>query len=182
MTSCNKKTNPQTETKKPITSAKPDEGFQDVGSQAGPHVFIYKTKQDYFDKVPVILSEDKQKIVSFPHMKDLTLPNGEMAVPLLLAEEFLLDRRGINKDVAFLDITYEEYVSYDKVPDTKELFDRIIDSEPLVELWDCGVKYKYKDLEFELNELISNQDFSKFKLIYNSEYPDNSDEQGDMPE
>ncbi|MBN2683025.1 MAG: hypothetical protein JXR58_10995, partial [Bacteroidales bacterium] len=36
-----------------------------------PPIIIYKTKKDYYNNVPVILSDDKTKIVSFPDIRDL---------------------------------------------------------------------------------------------------------------
>src|ERR1044071_4992028 len=73
----------------------------------GPPAIVYKTKADYSNYVPVILSEDKSKIVSYPDPKDV-----QSAAPVKLKNGYLLDNRGINKNVAFLRWTYEEYKKF----------------------------------------------------------------------
>ena len=42
-----------------------------IDYSAGPTTFIYKTKGDYNNLVPVILSDDKTNISSYPHPKDI---------------------------------------------------------------------------------------------------------------
>ncbi|MCF8297942.1 MAG: hypothetical protein K9J13_10395 [Saprospiraceae bacterium] len=157
--SCCKRTNPTVTTIEEIKVE--DIQTQPQQSYAGPHVLIYKTSGDYSNNVPVILSEDKTKIVSYPDIKDV-YTNGKLALPEQLANGFLLDNRGINKDVAFTNYSYEEYRNLEKTPSAAELLERVIDKDPLVELYDCGVKYKYKSLVSELNELISNNQFENF--------------------
>lgn len=131
---------------------------------AGPHVLIYKTSGDYSNNVPVILSDDKATVVSYPDIKDV-YTNGKLAFPDQLANGFLLDNRGINKNVAFTSYTYEEYSNLKKTPSVKELLEKVIDKDPLTELYDCGVKYKFKSLVTELNEIIINNQFDKFIKI-----------------
>jgi len=118
-------------------------------------VVIYKTTKDYSKNVPVILSDDKTQIVSYPHPKDLIIGNN-FAYPSKLHKGYLLDNRGIGKNVAFLKLTYEEYSKLQIVPALNELFKNIIDKDPLIELWDCGIKASFSDLEVQLNELIDN--------------------------
>lgn len=36
----------------------------------GPQALIYKTKKDYTNLVPVLLSDDKTEIVSYPNPRD----------------------------------------------------------------------------------------------------------------
>ncbi|MHC1707086.1 MAG: hypothetical protein AB9842_06130 [Bacteroidales bacterium] len=130
--------------------------------QAGPPVYIYKTRADYSKYVPVILSSDKKSIVSFPGIHDLTY-KGELAYPTKLNGGYLLDNRGINKDAAFLSITYEEYSLMAKTPTPVELMTKILDTDPFTELYYCGTRFDYKELESELNQLIEKQDFSRFR-------------------
>ncbi|MDD4214166.1 MAG: hypothetical protein PHR81_05090, partial [Bacteroidales bacterium] len=47
---------------------------------ARPLVIIYKTKNDYYEKVPVTLSADKESIVSYPDIMDVFY-QGELAYP-----------------------------------------------------------------------------------------------------
>jgi hypothetical protein len=102
-----------------------------------PPIIIYKTKKDYYNNVPVLLSDDKTKIVSFPDIKDLKRGN-ELCLPTLLNNGYLLDNRGINKNVAFLSITYKEYVDLPKTPSVDELYEKIIDRKPLKRMYYCG--------------------------------------------
>ena len=97
--SCCKKTKPSaTKVEEPTVKENKVEPNQ---TYAGPHVLIYKTKGDYFNNVPVILSADKTKLISYPDIKDV-YTNGKLALPELIAGGYLLDNRGINKDVAFI--------------------------------------------------------------------------------
>ena len=118
-----------------------------------PVVIIYKTTNDYSKNVPVILSDDKTQIVSYPHPSDLILGDN-FAYPSKLHKGYLLDNRGIGKNVAFLRFTYEEYAKLQIVPTLKQLYENIIDKNPLIEMWNCGTKINYHDLEKQLNELI----------------------------
>ena len=68
-----------------------------VAAQA--RVVIYKTAKDYRNNVPVTLSDDKTTIVSYPHPTDLVLGEG-LALPASLHNGYLLDNRGINRNVA----------------------------------------------------------------------------------
>jgi len=116
-----------------------------------PPALVYKTRADYIQLVPVMLSEDKTEIVSYPHPSDVS----NRPVPTQLAGGYLLDNRGIGKNVAFLRLTYEEYAKLDEAPKLTELYDLIIDKDPLTELCNCGNKKAIKKPEEELNELIA---------------------------
>ena len=119
----------------------------------GPPTLVYKTRADYYNKVPVILSEDKTKIVSYPNPIDLIKGNS-FGLPTPLSNEYMLDNRGIGTNVAFLKLTYEEYSKLQKVPSVDELYEMIIDKNPLLELCDCGNKNGFKDINVQLNRLI----------------------------
>jgi hypothetical protein len=119
-----------------------------------PHIVIYKTSNDYRYNVPVILSDDKSQIVSYPHPTDLFFDN-ELTLPIQLDKGYLLDNRGIGKNVAFLSYTYEEYSRLKFPPSLEKLYKNIIDKDPLVELWNCGTREEFSDLRRQLNELIN---------------------------
>lgn len=125
------------------------------------HVIIYKTKKDYSNHVPVVLSDDKTQIISYPHPGDL-VSGGQLAKPTPLHMGYLLDNRGIHKNVAFLKYTYAEYTKLKEVPTLQELQQSIIDKDPLTELWDCGKKATFTDLQVQINEWID-QDLLKVK-------------------
>ena len=118
-----------------------------------PPCIIYRTKSDYSMNVPVILSADKSKIVSYPDIKDIYY-NGKLSVPTFLANGFLLDNRGIGLQVAFLDFTYEEYSKLSSTPPATDLMNILIDKDPLIEMYQCGRRSQYADIEQELNVLI----------------------------
>ncbi|MCD4698374.1 MAG: hypothetical protein K8S16_19275 [Bacteroidales bacterium] len=122
--------------------------------KAGPAVIIYKTSGKYYNKVPVGMSEDKKAIVNFPGPKDIYY-KGEFAFPTMLENGYLLDNRGIDENSAFLDITYEEYSKLKKAPSPGELFTKILDNDPFTEMYYCGSRFDYTNLEAELNEMIS---------------------------
>lgn len=133
-------------------------------TKPGPQVIIYKTTADYNNNVPVTLSEDKSKIVSYPGIKDIFY-NGELAYPTKLNNGYLLDNRGINQHAAFLNYTYEQYSRLEKVPTSDDLFANLLDKDPITEMFDCGSKYNYNDLENDINLIIDNNDFSSFKKL-----------------
>jgi hypothetical protein len=127
---------------------------------AGPQALIYKTKKDYSNFVPVFLSDDKSEIISYPMPSDLYV-DGKLALPSKLKKDYLLDNKGIGRNVAFLNLTYQEYAALKTVPSLKELYELIQDKDPLIELCDCGNKTKLTDPEKQLNLLISKDELTK---------------------
>lgn len=119
----------------------------------GPQALVYKTKKDYNNLVPVLLSDDKSEIILYPHPKDLMIGSG-YPLPTSLNNGYLLDNRGIGKNVAFLKLTYQEYSEFKSLPALDELYGYIIDKNPLTELCDCGNKTIFSDLRKQLNQLI----------------------------
>lgn len=124
-----------------------------VAATASPAVIVYKTKADYSNRVPVLMDEAKERIVSFPHPGDLYY-QGRLAKPTPLDGGYWLDNRGIGRNVAFLSYTYEEYSALQQTPSVEELMDRIIDRNPIVEWHVCGTRADYSDIVAELNALI----------------------------
>ncbi len=110
--------------------------------------------------VPVILSDDKTKIVSFPHQSDLK-KGAQLSVPTALNTNYYLDNRGIGLNVAFLKYTYKEYSELDSIPNANELFSLIVDSDPLVKLCDCGNRNTFTDIVPQLNLLITKNELRK---------------------
>lgn len=114
---------------------------------------VYKTKGDYIDLVPVIMNDDRTRIISWPDPSDL-ISQGKLMKPFKLKDGYLLDNRGINENVAFLNISYEEYSKLDSPPHIVELMLRIRDRYPLTVMYRCGLRSDYTDLVYELNVLI----------------------------
>ena len=151
-------------TQKKVDSMNSQKEILKIDYSAGPTTFIYKTKGDYNKLVPVTLSDDKTKITSFPHPDDVYY-KGELALPTQLEDGYLLDNRGISANVAFLSFTYDKYSKLEKAPSVDELFNMIIDNNPLVELYDCGNRYQYKDEVAELNNMIKKQQLTQCKKV-----------------
>lgn len=121
---------------------------------AGPPAIVYKTRQDYSDKVAVILSEDRKTIVAYPHPQDIARRGSEV-YPASLNEGYLLDRQGINQWVAFTRYTFAEYAALPQAPELSELEAGIIDKTPLLEFCNCGKLRQYTDVVKSMNDLIA---------------------------
>lgn len=125
---------------------------------------VYKTRTDYSFKVPVILDETRSAIASYPDIKDLKYQD-KFAYPTQLSGGFLLDNRGINAHVAFLDYTYEEYSRLGKTPSAGQLMQHILDKDPLLEMYQCGQRNSYPDAVKEMNTLIKSGNLKSCKKI-----------------
>jgi hypothetical protein len=77
----------------------------------------------------------------------------------------LLDNRGINKNVAFLNLSYEAYSKLGTTPSPGQLMKMIADDDPLKIMYSCGIKSSYKNIEQELNSKIDAGDFSAFEKM-----------------
>jgi len=139
-------------------------GSQNRTGTIGPRVVVYKTSENYYLHVPVILSKDKKTVVSYPAPTDLFY-NGDLAFPVKLENGYLLDRCGIGEGCAFLQWTFYEYSRLDKTPNQEELLKMILDADPLTELYDCGKRSNFRDIESELNQIIREGKLNQFKRI-----------------
>lgn len=127
------------------------------------HIIIYKTNSNYRNKVPVILSDDKKRIISYPQKNDLVI-DGTFRYPIELKNGYLLDVKGISLNSVFLDITYEEYYQLEQI-DLKILTKMITDYEPFESIYDCGDVRDYYDIVNELNAHIKEGIFDQFKRL-----------------
>jgi hypothetical protein len=125
-----------------------------------PPALVYKTRADYGKLVPVIMNDAKTAIVSYPHPSDVKNSRGYLQ-PVELKKGYLLDKKGIGKNVAFLNITYEEYAKLVEPPSMEQLEKLIIDKDPLVELCDCGNITRFSDPVKELNDYIKHHSLSE---------------------
>lgn len=119
----------------------------------GQPTLVYKTKADYTNLVPVILSSDKSEIVHYPHPKDLK-SGDDFLLPTKLKDGYLLDNKGIGFQVAFFNITYEAYAALEEAPSLQELYELILDKDPLIELCDCGNRTAFSDEVNQINKMI----------------------------
>jgi hypothetical protein len=130
----------------------------------GPPTLIYKTKKNYDKLVPIQLSDDKKTIVAYPAPTDVFY-DGKLAYPTKLKNGYLLDNRGIGKNVAFLKMTYQAYAKLKELPSLEKLFALIIDSDPLLELYDAGSRYNFQDVPKEMNQLIADKKLGTLQRI-----------------
>lgn len=91
-------------------------------SSSVPKAQIYKTNGNYIDNVAITLSQDRKSIISYPAPSDVSV-NSQ---PIALADGYLLDRRGVGKNSAFLKITYSEYSKLKSSPSPAQLMEMII--------------------------------------------------------
>ena len=133
-------------------------------SALGPHLIVYKMKADYSSKVPVMLSADGNAIVSYPGTRDIYY-KGDLAIPVQLTDGYYLDRRGIGPEVAFLSLSYEEYRNLDMEPTSETLKGLILERDPILEMYDCGVADKDRDPVIMMNELIASGEIRHQKRL-----------------
>lgn len=145
-------------------SQKDNQKLHQPAMVTGPNVIIYKTTGDYFMHVPVGLSDDKTTIASYPAPGDVFY-NGDLAYPVRLEDGYLLDRRGISPNSAFLKWTYYEYSRLEKSPSTNELMKMILDADPFISMYDCGKPNRFNNLEEDLNQIIRTNKLSEFKRL-----------------
>jgi hypothetical protein len=125
-----------------------------------PPAIVYKTKADYFDKVPVTLSDDKTKVIAFPAQSDIRI-NNNFTYPTKLNDGYLLDNRGISSNTAFLKFSYDDYFTMDNVPTAESLMNYILDDRPFTEFYEIGKLGDYKNPIKELNALIDKEGLKK---------------------
>ena len=126
----------------------------------GPHLLVYKTKADYSKLVPVILSEDRSKIISYPDPHDIKMA-GSKLLPTPLHKGYLLDNRGVGPTTVFIDMAWDKYAALPAAPSASELFNMIRDKDPITVLCDCGKKSAFKHPEAEINKLIDRKKLLK---------------------
>lgn len=95
-----------------------------VGSVAStaPKAIIYKTNGSYNANVAINLNASRDALVSYPAPGDVSV-NSQ---PLVLADGYLLDRRGVGQNTAFISMTYSEYSKLKSAPSPEELMKMII--------------------------------------------------------
>jgi hypothetical protein len=120
---------------------------------------VYKTKGDYYNLVPVQLTEDKTGIVSYPAVSDLRR-GGEFTYPIKLADGYLLDRRGIGPNTAFLELSYESFFEIGGAPPTSDLKGLVHDDDPFLELYSCLTRIEESAVIEYVNGLIQSGELS----------------------
>lgn len=122
-------------------------------------IWVYKTKEDYSDKVTIELSKDKTRITSFYGPPDV-----QLRWPEKLADGYYLNGTlGVNS--AILSVTKEEYMKQKLPFSIDSMFSLIIDKDPFLEF------YQYQGNEFvieggfdtvRINTLIKNKELTRY--------------------
>lgn len=133
-------------------------------TSAGAPTVVYKTKADYSRYVPVTLSADKKEIVAYPAPKDVYY-QGQLAYPVQLENGYLLDNRGVGLNTAFLNISYEDYAKLPAPPTLNELYKRILEKDPFIEIYDLGDRSRFKNATEQINNIIKKGGLKKFTKI-----------------
>jgi hypothetical protein len=145
---------------KPMPMSAPIDTQAANANVSGPPALVYKTRADYDKLVPVIMNDAKTVIVSYPHPNDLKNSQGYL-LPVQLKKGYLLDKKGIGKNVAFLNITYEEFAGLSEPPSMEQLEKLLLDKDPLIELCDCGNIARFTDPVSQLNDYIRHHSLSE---------------------
>lgn len=145
-------------TKKEVTAVKGKPVLANVP------IIIYKTKQDFSMHVPVTMSADKKEIMSYPAPSDVYY-GSDLAYPISLVDGFFLDRRGIDVNSAFTKWTYYEYSRLAKTPTTEQIMNMMLELDPFTEMYHCGYRNNFQDVENEINAAIKEGKLSKYKKL-----------------
>jgi hypothetical protein len=131
-----------------------------------PPAIVYKTKENYDQNVPVLLSADKKRVVSFPAQSDIRI-NDKFPYPDKLENGYLLDNRGINQNAAFLKFTYEDYYNMDNIPTAERLINYILDDDPFIEMYDAGRRGSFENPVEEINQVIREGKTGEWRNLLN---------------
>jgi len=96
---------------------------------ASSPVIVYKTKQNYDDKLTVQLSKNGKEVVAYPGKQD-----AEHQKPIILENGYRL--KGMVGDT-YLSITIDEYINSDKDFSGDDFLKLIIDNDPYLEKYEC---------------------------------------------
>ncbi len=129
------------------------------GQARGPHLLIYKTKKDYSKYVPVLMSADGTKIVSYPDPTDVRKKGKDMRATKL-HKGYLMDNYGVGTNTAYVKITLTQYAAMKQAHTAGELYKKILVKNPMTTLYDCGPKANYNLPEADANKLIDSKQLS----------------------
>lgn len=114
-----------------------------------PKARIYKTNGDFAQLVPITLNAARTEVVSYPAPSDL-----RDATPVALSDGWLLDRRGISYQTAFLTMTYAEYSALKQAPSRGQLLGLVKPDARITQIVEMPFPYS-PGCEAECNKLIA---------------------------
>jgi hypothetical protein len=128
--------------KNQTVAEKKSESISSTKQITGPATVIYKTKADYSKFIPVVLSDDGSKIISYPDPQDVKDAD-MLRTPSALHQGYWLDNKGISLKTVFINITYEEYSKMASPPSLQEMYSKIIDKNPFTEFYACDLRASF---------------------------------------
>jgi hypothetical protein len=125
---------------------------------------IYKVSDDYVHLVPVVLNEEKTKVVAYPAPKDMYNPKGELRFPTPLDKGFYLDQIGVGLNSAYTSLTIEEYAKMDTPPNLDSLYRLVIEKDPFKRMYNLGNRKQYLDEEL-VKEIVSSGKYKAYERL-----------------
>jgi hypothetical protein len=129
-----------------------------------PPCIVYKTRSNYDSLVHIRLTEDKKNVVVYPAPIDIT-HNGVLPYPTKLAQDYLLDNRGISIHSAFINIKLADYSRLQQAPSESEFLARIVDDNPFTEIYYCGNRTHDSLIIHTLNAMINQNRMNEWERI-----------------
>jgi hypothetical protein len=105
-------------------------------------IWVYKTKNDYTDKVSVQLSEDKSEIKSLPAPSDVDTTGSR---PLHLVEGYYLNGSS-GPNTGYLSLTKKEYSKYEVAPSRDSMYSLLIDKDPFIRFYSRDDDNGFRDV------------------------------------
>ena len=93
-----------------------------TGYHALPRAVVYKTNVPCYDNVAISLNATRSSVLSYPAPSDVSAASA----PLQLPDGWLLDRRGLGPNPAFISLTYKEYSALKTPPSPDELMKMVL--------------------------------------------------------
>lgn len=130
----------------------------------GPPTVIYKVSDEYVNLVPVVLNEDKTRVIAYPAPKDMYNTKGELRFPNALGKGYYLDQIGVGLHTAYISLTIEEYANMEKPPTLDSLYQLVIEKDPFKRMYNLGNRKQYPDEEV-VKELVSSGKYKSYKRL-----------------
>lgn len=131
------------------------------GHAVMPRAVVYRTNGDYNDRVPVALNADGSALVSYPAPSDLT----SSSAPVPLGHGYLLDRRGVGPNTAFLSMTYDQYRALKQAPSPAELMHLIIPGAKIEQMIELPISASQAAADIPAVENYMKSDWKNCKII-----------------
>lgn len=130
----------------------------------GPPTVIYKVSEEYVNLVPIVLNEDKTKVIAYPAPSDMFNIKGELRFPTPLEKGFYLDQIGVGLNTAYISLSIEEYSNLESPPRLDELYQLIVSKDPFKRMYNLGNRKQYINEEV-VKEMLSSGKYKAYKRL-----------------